>query len=232
MRLRILLVPIVASVTLLAGCNLVGPTGTPTPASNGVEAEEADQILAKATQALEDAESVHVAGTVGEGFLGVTLDATFAGTDVTGTVNIFGVVASVIRVGPTFYVKADTSLFEGFLGPDQQGSLTLFDGKWLKLDLSWVEAYLPIPLSVADLVSTSAPLTKGETTTVGGTPAITLTDADGAVLHVATVGEPYLLDITAEGDRKLTFSGFGDDVTIEAPPADEVVDIVAELGLR
>jgi len=231
MRLRILLAPVVASVALLAGCTLGGPGATPTPVSNGVQDEEADQILARATQALSDAESVHVAGTIGEGMLGATLNLTFVGEDVTGTANILGVLASVTRVGTDLYLKADTSLLEGFLPPDQQGNLTFFDGKWLKIDASLVESLLPVPLTVADLATATAPLTKGEVTTVGDTQAITLTDADGAVLHVATVGEPYLLDITAEGDRSLTFSGFGDEVTIEPPPADQVVDLLEELGL-
>jgi hypothetical protein len=231
MRLRMLLVPIVASVALLAGCSLVNPGATPTPVSNGVQDEEADQILAKATDALGAASSVHAAGTLGEGMLGLTLDLTYAGDDVTGTVNIFGVLATIIKVDDEFYVKADTSLFEGLLGQDQQGSLTLFNGKWIKISLSLVETFMPVPLSVTDLVDVTPPLTKGELTTVGDTSAITVTDADGAVLHVATVGEPYLLDISAERDRNLKFSKFGDEVLIEAPSEDEVFDLFAELGL-
>lgn len=231
MRLRMLLVPIVASVALLSGCTLVTPGGTPTPVSNGVEAEEPDQILARAKDALAAAESVHVAGTVGEGLLGMTLDLDFAGNDVSGTVNVLGVVASLLKVGNDFYLKADTSLFEQLLGPDQQGNLELFGGKWIKINLDLVEALLPLPLSVTDLVVTTDPLTKGETTTIGGTPAITLTDAEGAVLHVATVGEPYLLDLMAEGERDLTFSRFGEPVSIEAPPADQVFDPLGSLNL-
>jgi hypothetical protein len=231
MRLRILLVPVVASVALLlAGCNLVNPGGTPSPASNGVEAEEPDQILAKATQALADASSVRAAGTIGEGMLGVTLDLTYSGDDVTGTANVLGVVANVLKVGNDLYVKADISLFEQLLGPEHQDDFDLFGDKWIKLDLSLVEMLVPIPFGVTDLVSTTAPLTKGEVTTVGETPAITLTDAAGATLHVATVGEPYLLDLTAEGDRNLTFSQFGAEVLIEAPPADEVLDPLGSLG--
>ena len=234
MRLRILLLPAVAAVALLAGCTqlpLGGPGSTPTPASNGVEAEDPDEILARATEATANAESVHVSGTIGEGVLGTTVELTFAGQNVTGTANIFGVVATVTRVGSAVYLKADTSLFAQFLPPDQQDSLSDLDGKWFKVDLAMVEAFMPISFSVADLALATAPLTKGDLTTVGGTPAITLTDADGAVLHVATVGEPYLLDISLEGDRDLTFSRFGEEVTIEAPPADEVVDLLAELGL-
>jgi hypothetical protein len=234
MRLRILALPVVALVALLAGCTQLpfgGPQPTPTPVSNGVEELEADAILARATQALAEAESVHVAGTLGEGIFGLTLDLTFKGQDVAGTVNVLGVIASVIRVGDVIYLKADTSLFQQFLPPDQQDTISLLGGKWVRLSLAWVTALIPIPFTADDLVDTAAPLTKGEPTTVRGSPAITLTDADGAVLHVATTGEPYVLDISLEGNRDLTFSKFNEPVTIEAPPDEEIFDLLEALGL-
>jgi len=234
MRLRILALPVVAVVALLAGCTqlpLGGPGSTPTPTSNGVENLEADAILAQATQALAEAESVHVSGTLGEGLLGLTLDVTFRGQDLAGTVNVLGVMANVIRIGDVVYLKADTSLFQQFLSPDQQDSISLFGGKWVRISLAWITAFVPIPLTADDLVSVTDPLTKGDPTTVGGTPAITLTDANGAVLHVATTGEPYLLDISLEGDRDLTFSRFNEPATIEAPPDEEIFDLLEWLGL-
>ncbi|MBX6750316.1 MAG: hypothetical protein IRY85_11720 [Micromonosporaceae bacterium] len=224
----------VAVVALLAGCTqlpLGGPGATPTPTSNGVEALEADAILAKATQALAEAESVHVAGTLGEGLFGLTLDLTFQGQDVAGTVNVLGVIANIIRIGDVVYLKADTSLFEQLLPPDQKGSISLLGGKWVRLNLAWVTALVPIPFTADDLVSTTSPLAKGDPTTVGAVPAITLTDADGAVLHVATTGEPYVLDISLEGDRDLSFSRFNEPVTIEAPPDEEIFDLLKALGL-
>lgn len=234
MRLRILALPVVAVVALLAGCTqlpLGGPEATPTPTSNGVENLEPDAIVTEATQALAAAESVHVAGTFGEGLLGLSLDVTFRGQDLAGTVNVLGVVANIIRIGDVVYLKADTSLFEQLLPPDQQGSISLFGGKWVRISLAWVTAFVPIPLTADDLVSVTGPLTKGDPTTVGDTPAITLTDANGAVLHVATTGEPYLLDISLEGDRDLTFSRFNETATIEAPPEEEIFDLLEWLGL-
>jgi hypothetical protein len=234
MRLRILLLPIVASVALLAGCSqlpLGGPGATPTPVSNGVAELDADAILVRATQAIADAESVHVRGTVGQGLLGLTLDLTFKGQDVAGTVNVLGVMANIIRVGDVFYLKADTSLFQQLLPADQQDKLQLFGGKYVRISLAWVAALIPIPLTADDLINASGPLTKGATAMVRGTPAITLTDADGAVLRVATVGEPYLLDISLEGERDLAFSRFNETATIEAPPDEEIFDLFAELGL-
>src|SRR5690606_26963626 len=136
MRLRVLAIPIVAVGALLAGCTQLpfsGPGATPTPAANGVEDMEPDAILAEATQALAAAQSVHVAGTLGEGLLGLTLDLTFRGQDVAGTVNVLGVMANVIRVGDVVYLKADTSLFQQLLPPDQQGSISLLGGKWVRI---------------------------------------------------------------------------------------------------
>jgi len=235
MQLRILVLPVVALVALLAGCTqlpLGGPEATPTPTSNGVEDLEPDAILAEATQALAKAESVHVAGTLGEGLLGLTLDVTFRGQDLAGTVNVLGVMATIIRIGDVVYLKADTSLFEQLLPPDQRDSISLFGGKWVRISLAWVTAFVPIPLTADDLVSVTGPLTKGDLTTVGGAPAITLTGANGAVLHVATTGEPYLLDLSLEGDRDLTFSRFNEAAIIEAPPDEEIFDLLEWLGLE
>ncbi len=233
MRSRLLLVPAVAAAAaLLTGCNLVGGPATPSPASNGVEAKEPDAILGEATQALGEAESVHVAGTVGEGMLGLTLDLTYVGEDMTGTVNAFGLLVSVIKVGGDFYLKADAALFEQFLTPEQQAQMPDFSTKWIKINLDLVETLLPLPLTAEELVGEPAgPLTKGEVTTAGGTQAITVTDANGVVYHVAMVGEPYVLDITAEGEKSLVFSGFGEAVTVEAPPDEEILDILEDLGL-
>jgi hypothetical protein len=235
MRLRILAFPAVAVVVaLLAGCTqlpLGGPQATPTPTSNGVENLEPDAILAEATRAVAEAETVHVAGTIGEGLFGLTLDVTFEGQDLAGTVNILGVIANVIRLGDVVYLKADTTLFEQILPPDQRDSISRLGNKWVRINLAWLTALVPIPLTADDLISVTDPLTKGDPTTVRGQPAITLTDANGAVVHVATTGEPYLLDISLEGDRDLTFSRFNETVTIEAPPDEEIFDLLGALGL-
>jgi hypothetical protein len=71
-------------------------------------------------------------------------------------------------------------------------------------------------------------LTKGEVTTLGGIPVITVSDAEGTEYRVATVGEPYLLEIEFDG-QFLEFADFDVPVTIEAPA--ESTDLLSLLGL-
>jgi hypothetical protein len=80
------------------------------------------------------------------------------------------------------------------------------------------------PLQPADYVKPVAPLTKGDVTTVGATPAITVTDANGTVYTVATVGQPYLLKVTS-GNKSITFSEFGQASPIQAPAAADTYQI-------
>ncbi len=230
MRLRMLFVPVVASAALLAGCTGT-PTPEPSPTTNGVEALEADAILERATEAMVEAESVHVAGTVGADDLTIDLDLVYAGDDVAGTVGIFGVDAELIKIGADVYVKADPELFAQFLPEDQQSLLPMFEGKWVKINETLVVGVIPVPLELEAVLEPTAPLEKGEVTTVNGTQAITVTDADGAEFHVSIEpGEPYLLDITVEGGA-ITFSDFDESPEIEAPAEDEVLDIMEMLGL-
>lgn len=235
MRMRTLLVPMAAAAALLvAGCTGTpspDATSTPTPTTNGVEAMEPDAILEAAEEALLDAESVHVSGTVGSGSETFTLDLTYAGANVTGTVEVFGVTAEILKVGNDLYVKAaDTSLYAQFLTPEQQALLPMAVNRWVKIQASLAAAFIPVPLSVDKFTVHTPPLEKGDVTEVDGTPAITITDTDGQSYAVAIVGQPYILESTYEGNT-LTFSDYDKSVTVEAPAEEDVVDLTQLLGL-
>lgn len=236
MRMRTLLVPVAAATALfVAGCTGApnpDTTPTPTPTTNGVEAMAADEILDAAEEALTDAESVHVSGTIGAGNETFTLDLTYAGTNISGTVEVFGVSTEIRKLGNDVYVRAaDTSLFAQFLTPEQQVLLPLIAGKWVKVNAGLAAGFLPgAPLSVDQFTVHAPPLEKGEVTEIDGTSAITVTDADGQTFAVAIVGEPYLLESSHEGNT-LTFSDYNEPVTVEAPAETDVVDVMTLLGL-
>jgi len=236
MRMRTLLVPVAAAATLfVAACTgAPGPeaTPTPTPTTNGVEAMEPDAILGTAEEALTDAESVHVSGTIVEGDETFTLDLTYAGSNITGTVEVFGVAVEIRKLGNDMYVKpADLSVFAQFLTPEQQVLLPLAQGKWVKVNAGLAAGFLPgAPLSVDQFTVHAPPLEKGDVTEVDGTEAITVTDAEGKSFAVAIVGEPYLLESSHEGNT-LTFSDYDESVTVEAPAEADVVDFLQLLGL-
>ncbi|HEY7224407.1 MAG TPA: hypothetical protein VH561_12580 [Micromonosporaceae bacterium] len=231
MRVKILFVPLLASVALLVGCTPGDPTVTPSPVSNGVEDQSADQILQSAVAAMKGTSSFRQSGIVQAGPLSVTVDLVFAGDNVQGTGTAYGVQARLVKVGPDLYVNADASLFSTLLGASQQGTLDKISNTWVTAPADLVAPILPVPLSVDDVVSdigSATPLTKGDPGTLNGTPVITVTDAGGTVYTVATVGEPYLLK-TENGDHTVVYSDFNQSVTIEAPAG--AIDLLAQLGL-
>ena len=231
MRVRTLLLPLVASAALLAGCNVLnpGPTPSPSPAGNGVEQLAAAEILGAAQKSLKDAESVGMSGTYTVLGVKADVDLVFVGDDMQGTANVYGVGVEVVKIRSAAYVRAAIDLFAAFLPPEQAQKLTDLTDKWFKVDLALISTLVPIPMSSDDLLDLLKPdgdLTRGEPTIVNGEKAIVITDADGGQLFVATEGEPYPLKIVSE-NLELEFE-YDEAVEIEEPPADDVVDL-AEL---
>ena len=83
----------------------------------------------------------------------------------------------------------------------------------------------PFDLTIDALLSPEGTVTKGEVTTVAGQPALSLTSSLGGTLYVALVGEPYPLKLVNEEKGEMAFTEFDAEVTIEAPPADQVLDL-------
>jgi len=241
MRLRLLLLPLLASAALLAGCTAAGPAATPTPTTNGVESKSADEILAAAKTAMEGAKSGHVTGDMTVATYSLKLDLSYVGKDnATGKVTFQGTDVQVVKVGDLVYVKpADTSIYKSII-PEQYQAMILpvLGSKWLKIGASTITQVIPVPLSPSDILSLTTPLTKGDVTTVNGQQAITIKDADGATLDVAITGQPYPLDIkavapagsTTAASGNITFSDFDKDVTVTEPAAADTFDLSTILG--
>jgi hypothetical protein len=228
MRSRLLLIPLVASAALLAGCNVLtpGPAPSPTPADNGVRQLAAAEILGAAQDSLGDAESVRMSGTYTVLGVEAAVDLGFVGDDMEGTANVYGVGVEVVKIGAEVYVHAALELFAGFLPPEQAQQLADMTDKWFKVDVGLISAVVPVPMSSDDLLDLLKPdgeLVKGEPTMVNGEPAIVITDAEGGELYVATEGEPYPLKIVSE-NLSIEFE-YDEEIEIEAPPAEDIVDL-------
>ncbi len=113
----------------------------------------------------------------------------------------------------------------------------LLKGRWVKVppEEGGVAEFCDVSAVLADAEQNKRGLTKGEVTQVGGAPALALSKKKGdqtLTYYVAAEGDPYLLKYSAEGGKEPGFvelSAFGTEITIVAPPADEVVD-PAKLG--
>jgi hypothetical protein len=219
MRLSKLLVPAVATIALLAGCTgSPEPTPSPTPTTNGVEELEAEEILRRATEALDEAGSFRLSGTGEQDGEATEVDIAVSGKQMQGSLTSNGFeIEFVVDEEGNSYLRGGIELFAAFLGLD----LDAIAGKWIKTPPGDDNGLTP---DVDDFVVADDHYTKGEVTEYEGQPAITLVDTDGTKLYISLVGEPYPLAlVSAEGT--LTFSDFGEDLTIEIPSADDVIDL-------
>jgi hypothetical protein len=242
MRVKLLLVPIAASIALLAGCTgSPAPAPSPTPTTNGVEALTAEEILEAAAEALNDAPSVHVKGTIGEGEAGFGLDITYAGDDMEGSINFLGVEIEAVKIGTDLYVKAPADFWADMLAPflttpEQQALIPaasqMLAGTYGKAPAAAVTTVLDFPLEPGDLLGESfvtAPVAKGTVGELNGTQVITVTDGDDSVYSVAIEGEPYLLQILV-GDEPVTFTVADSAPSISAPTSFCDVVVLATTG--
>ena len=221
MRARMLLVPLAAAAALLAGCTTTTPqvNVTPTPTTNGLEAKSADEILDASIDALGDAKSFRAVGKGESDGQAIEVDLTFAGDDAKGKITFDGTSVDVVQASGAAYLKGGEEFWKMFLPAEVQAmALPLVAGKYVKVPSS--QNIIP---SVEDLLKPEGSLKKGEVTTVGGTPAITIEDGANK-MHVSLIGKPYPIDLVSD-EGTIEFKDVDADVTIAAPPAAEVVDL-------
>jgi hypothetical protein len=239
-----LLAAVPAAVLLVAGCgNETTPgSGTPagsssatgaSPSASGITALSADQILAKATAALQSAGSVRIKGNGGKGTEKFTIDLRYSGQNTDGKLGVSGQTIELRKLGRTVYLKASRAFWRSNGG---EAAAQLLSGKWLKTPLgdkrfSGLSELTDLRKAAKGVLEPDGKITKGTEKTVNGQPAISLLSkgADAGVLWVATTGDPRPVRIEpdpASGETGgLDFTGYGESVTVQAPPADLVVDV-------
>jgi len=240
MRVRLALIPLVAAAALLAGCATANtPATTPTstgPVDNGVSALAPADIVTKMQTALAAAKSFHMVGSATDNGQKVSFDLKFSGKDFAGTIDLGGAIKlDVIGIGTDIYIKAPNDFWSSQLPSGQAASLlALIQGKYVKLDAKNANvAPLIDPFRPENMVKPEGDVTKGDTKTIDGKPAIGLVDSKGGgKLYVATTGDPLPLSIeggsAAEGS--VAFTEYNVPVLVQAPAAGDVFDLKALMG--
>jgi hypothetical protein len=206
-----------ALALLVAGCG--GSSGAK---SNGVTSQTPDQILTEMKTDVAKATSVHVTGKINPGSSSVSLDLQLAkGKGGTGTVTFNGLTIQIIRDGDKLYFKGNQAFLKKYSG----GAAQLLAGKWFVVpsSTSGFSSFKPLT-NIVDLVGRilgAAPSTlkKGDTTTIGGQPALAIVDArTGGTLYVSTTGPVYPLQLKPKsGSQLVSFSDWDEPVTITPP---------------
>lgn len=205
-------------IVALAGCG---------SASNGVASKTPEQILAAAKSAAQNASGVHITGVSRVGATSLTLNAALAKDTGHAKIAFYGFAFEAIRDGDTLYVKGNQAFTEQL---EHTLGVKLPSGTWVKTPttgaLAQTAAFTSKDSELPVVLSTDGPLTKGNTATIDGQPAIALHEAAKlytGTLYVATTGQPYplLLRKTGQETGETKFTDWDKPVTVD-PPANAV----------
>ncbi|MFF8906723.1 hypothetical protein [Streptomyces olivaceoviridis] len=205
------------------------------------------QITERALKATTDATSVRLKGRVtddeSKGVIDIDMAINHAG-ECAGTMSMDGEgKADLIKTGSTVYMKYDEAFLraqsKGESKEDTQAAVDMLAGKWTKMavkgqDAKDIASFCDLDSVLGDLSDGgTAGTTRGRTTRVDGTPAITLHEKDGKeryTAYVATEGKPYLLRVDSVSGGKepehLSFVDYGKPVPARKP-AGEIIDLDA-----
>ncbi|MFD9005426.1 hypothetical protein ACFV0T_31510 [Streptomyces sp. NPDC059582] len=201
------------------------------------------QIADRALKATTDASSLRMKGDIADdesaGTIRIDMALNTRG-ECAGTMSVGGQgKADLIKTGDTVYMKYDEAFLraqsEGESKSDTDAAVDMLAGKWTKMaakgqDAKDIAGFCDLDSVLGGAEDGNSNATRGQTTTVDGTPAIVLHEKDGKeryTLYVATEGEPYLLRIdsrTATDPGTLTFSDYDKPVPAKKP-AGKILDL-------
>jgi hypothetical protein len=217
-----------AVAVLLVGCggkkSTTTTTTTTTAAANGVASQSPDEIIKSMQTAVKQAKSVHVVGAGSTGGTSIALNLKLvSGKGGAGHVALGGLGFDIVRIGNKVYIKASKKFLVHYAGPTG----ALLAGRWFTVGksvqgLGSLEPFTDLPKLMNQILSAATgKLTKGSPTTVGGQPAIPITDsANGGTLYVATTGPAYPLKLVpskSSGSGAIRFTDWDQPVTLTAP---------------
>ncbi|MGW7069244.1 hypothetical protein ACWGII_10365 [Streptomyces sp. NPDC054855] len=211
------------------------------PGDKPFAGKSADQTAADAVKATEQADSMHMKGTVQQS-AGSTMTVDLSvdnNKNCDGSIKADGTSADVRNAEGTFYLRGDEKYWRTALKGQAGGDKIVpkIADKWVKApaDDQTTKSLCDKNALMASMDKNKSErkgMKKGSTTDVDGTEAIRLTKktsgGETLTLYVATEGKPYILRSTSTGGKDpntATFSDYGKSVSPEAPAPGETVDL-------
>lgn len=222
----------IAVLAMLAGCGGGSEGASSTTSAASLDGLTAAQVLAKAHAVAGAAKSVRLSGDLAPG---VTVDLLLAGVARgSGTVIQQGGRIELVRVGNDLYFKADDETLSNTVAGGDATIVAKIAGRYVKggVDTAGFADFAAL-LDLVGFVNTGlkpeGAISRVPGVPVDGVPTVGLKspDADGGgILYVASHGDPYPLRLQpSTGAEAITMSDWNAAATIEAPPADHVIDI-------
>lgn len=233
---RMCLFAVWVGVLALVGCGGGddGPASSSTTAAPvSLEGLSADEVLAKAKEAAQAAGSVRVKGAIAQGEESIDVDLKLAGVARgSGTVELDGGRIDLVRVGNDIYFKADEKTLTDTVAQGNAQIVALIAGRYVKATVdtpgfSDFSELLDFVAFTKGALTPDGPITRVAGKPVGGVATVGLKQEAGT-LYVADDGPPYPLRLEpAPGPGGVAMSEWGSEITIEVPPADQVIDVGA-----
>ena len=228
------------AATTLAGCRsdartvpvAAPPSVAPasSPASNGIEAMDADEILQRARAALREAKTYRANGTLNLDGEKTAIDLTVSGRNFVGSLSFGEARVDLLATGGKRYLRPNKQFWIMSTGAREGALLAQAMGdRWVTgvdRDPSFADLFAIGTLD--GLLRAEDQLGIGAVKEVAGVRAVGLMDFGDIEkkLFVASTGKPYPLQLTGTGGAEVAFSDFGAPVTgLEAPAASKVVDL-------
>lgn len=213
-----------AAVLLTACSSTVSGHASPgSNVGNGERWKKGSQVAADAADAVQQAGSVRLKGTVSSDGQQTSIDLFVQGTDSTGSLTLAGQQVQIIATGGKAYLKAPAAFWSSQGIPSTiAGEL---GGQWVIVPADTPKGlgFLSLSALTTELRQPSDGSTiedKVTTAKLDGHPVVVVTQSDGSTLSVAATGTPYPLRAENKGSDAgtLTLSEFGTKQDISAPP--------------
>ncbi|GIF40118.1 hypothetical protein [Actinoplanes xinjiangensis] len=236
------LIVLAVAATTLAGCQSedktvptpppsVAPTAS--PASNGIKALSATEILKRAKAALREAKSFRAEGMLHQDGEKALIDLKVSGLNFIASVSFGKATVELLSIGGKRYLRPNKQFWIMSTNTRQGTILAQAMGdRWVAgadKDPAFVDLFA---IGSLDGLFRPTRFDIGAVKEIAGVEAVGLMDFDDIEkkLFVAATGKPYPLQLTGKSGAELAFTDFGATITgLVAPPGSRVVNI-AELA--
>ena len=190
----------------------------------------AGDIFEKTKAAVSAAMSVHATGEAIRGTT-IKLDLRVSETGSTGTLTTEGATIELLFAGDAFFVKAGKESWTALTGDAASGEVLA--GRYVKVPttedgFAGLREFVDWDVFVDEVVMDDGLTSKGETKTINGQEAVELFDTQSAWrLWIPVEGKPLPLQVVDPVGNTIEFRDWGEPVSIETPPADQVIDLSA-----
>ncbi len=222
MRIRTFTAPAV----LVAGALLLTACGGDSP----LEGKKGPEVAELAADALEEAGSVRLSGTMTQDGEETEIDMHLQGEDAAGTITVQGTEIELISVDGDVYLKATGELLASFGAPADEAAK--FEGRWIMIPAADAADFEDFTLDtfIEQLRDPDDKIDdKTRSDELDGNSVVVVEQEDGSTLTVADDDPPYPLQLSG-GDNEegtITFSNHGEDEDISAPD-----DVITEEELQ